>query len=384
MTSGSTSRAHLIIISQPATMAATRQTHDVTTATTMNEATSHNPQETTDATSNPEDDDDGDFLIIKESESFDQDDDHDEEAREAARRRRARFIRKLGWLSLHGFCVLLYLLPTMLLPPHPDHQGRPVLDEMHIVSADNRDVNDASVSLHEIFTNDYWGRPMNASNSHKSWRPLSILSFRFLKGGRLFTDLSAHRLVNIVTHAAVAELVSLLAVKLFPMHVDPVLLRVMTKLLFILHPTHVEVTANAANRPHLLAVLCSVWLCDPDLNPFLLVLALVLGYLSCETFLFQVPAAGVTLAAVVYLRLYHGPRQLRKRGTKWTQLKTVLRMVWWRLFLLLSSGVAYVAFRHWRDWLSIPEGLIRPAENPFYEFVGVERLRNYLFVVAVQ
>ena len=349
---------------------------------TMNEATNGNPQEM-DAPSTHDDDnnDEGDFLIIKESESFDQDDD-DDEAKEAAAKRRARLRRKLGWISLHGFCFLIYLLPMLL--PHPDNQGRPVLDEMHITSTDNRDVNDDSVSFHEIFTNDYWGRPMNASNSHKSWRPLSILSFRYLKGGRLLTDLSAHRLVNIATHAAVAELVSLLAIKLFPMHVDAVLLRVMTKLLFALHPTHVEVTANAANRPHLLAVLMSVWLCDPDLHPVLVVLALVVGYLSCETFLFQVPASGVTLAAIVYIRLYHGPRQLRKRGTKWTQLKTVLRHVWWRLLLLMSSGVLYVAFRHARDWLSIPEGLIRPAENPFYEFVGVERLRNYLFVVAVQ
>ncbi|GKY91343.1 hypothetical protein MPSEU_000106500 [Mayamaea pseudoterrestris] len=343
-----------------------------------------------------EEDDERDFLVIHESVSFDEgdDDEGDDElpscsAETTVRvttnliqpQKLGRYRRNLGWMLLHFFCLFIYLLPMLL--PHAFHQGRPVLDEMHLTAAEHHDVNSPSATLAEIFTNDYWGRPMNATNSHKSWRPLSVLSFRHLKGGRLFKDLMAHRLVNVITHAAVAELVGLLAVKMLPTHVNPTLLRLFTKLLFALHPTHVEVTANAANRPHLFAVLASVLLCDADLHPLLFLVALVCGYLSCETFLFQVPAAGVTLAGLVYIQLYHGPKQLRQRKSLWKQLLTVLNIVWWRLLLLIASGFAYYAFRHSRDWLSIPEGLIRPAENPFYEFVGEERFRNYLFVVAI-
>ncbi|KOB68156.1 putative smile protein [Operophtera brumata] len=34
-------------------------------------------------------------------------------------------------------------------------------------------------SLKELFLNDFWGTPMVDVNSHKSYRPLTTLSFRF-------------------------------------------------------------------------------------------------------------------------------------------------------------------------------------------------------------
>jgi hypothetical protein len=35
------------------------------------------------------------------------------------------------------------------------------------------------------------------------------------------------------------------------------------------------------------------------------------------------------------------------------------------------------------DWLSIPDGLIRPAENPFFHLQGTDRLRSYAYVTVV-
>lgn len=324
-----------------------------------------------------------DFLVVKRQTSFDDDEDDEESsARSFIHRDFGRTRRCTGRFLLHTFCLVVYLLPMRL--PHPYIKGNAVLDELHIVASENRDVNAAETTLEQIFTNDYWGRPMNGTSSHKSWRPLSVLSFRHLKGGNLLNDLTSHRLVNVVTHAAVAELVGILAVKLLPMHVDKPLLRIITKVLFLLHPTHVEVTANAANRPHLLALLASVLLSNADLHPLLFLFTLFCGYLSCETFLFQIVPAAVTLTAMVYIRLYHGPQQVRKRRRIWKQLWTVIQVVWWRVALLGGSGIFYYWFRHKMDWLSIPEGLIRPAENPFYSMVGEERLRNYIYVVAVQ
>ena len=38
--------------------------------------------------------------------------------------------------------------------------------------------------LGQVFRNDYWGRPMSDPRSHKSYRPLTILTFRWVLGGR--------------------------------------------------------------------------------------------------------------------------------------------------------------------------------------------------------
>lgn len=331
-------------------------------------------QQRSDSTSTPSHEEEHEEIEVLMSDSDDDEDDEEVE--------KAQGSGRLSWqrLLLHLVCILIYLLPVLM--PSAYNKGNPVLDELHITSNDNLDVN-GNTTLETIFTNDYWGRPMNSSSSHKSWRPLTVLSFRYLKGGRFLPDLLSHRLVNIITHACVAELVSILAIKLVPTTPHLGLLKTVVKILWALHPTHVEVTANSANRPHLLAVLCSVTLSDPDVPLLVFLFMLVAGYLSCETFLFQVVPAAVTLSAIHYIRLYLGPFQLPKRGSLLEQLLRLLSLVWFRVGLLAASGVVYYAGRYYLDWLSIPEGLIRPAENPFYEFVGWERVRNYSYVLAI-
>jgi hypothetical protein len=286
---------------------------------------------------------------------------------------------------LHLLCILLYLIPIL---QYGDHR-KPVLDEPHVTSPDNRDVNDPNTTLATIFTNDYWGRPMNSPSSHKSWRPLTVLSFRWLKGGAVLRDLTSHRIVNVLAHAAAAELVGILgsifALDSYRANVDVIddamVVKLLAKAAFALHPTHVEVI-NAANRPHLLAVLCSVTLCDPRAPTWVFLAALTSGYLVAETFLFQVVPAAVTAACIVYLRTYHGPSQVRRRPKRFV-VQILAVVPWFRVCILGGSAVAYYGFRYYRDWLSIPDGLIRPAENPFYGLRGWHRARNYLYVVAV-
>ena len=33
----------------------------------------------------------------------------------------------------------------------------------------------------QVFANDFWGTPMSDPNSHKSYRPLTILTFRYIE-----------------------------------------------------------------------------------------------------------------------------------------------------------------------------------------------------------
>ena len=44
----------------------------------------------------------------------------------------------------------------------------------------NPDVNGKQVDVMELFSNDFWGEPMSSVTSHKSYRPLTILIFRYL------------------------------------------------------------------------------------------------------------------------------------------------------------------------------------------------------------
>lgn len=306
------------------------------------------------------------------------------------RNKRTRFKTRILWLLLHALCLTIYIVPVFVTSRNHNRRD-PVLDELHIVSQDNQDVNGES-TLRQIFTNDYWGRPMHSPSSHKSWRPLTVLSLRYFKGGHWIRDIDAHRCINILLHAATADAVSVIAAQLLPSHYyynnndddddDTFGFRVMVKLLFALHPTHVEVTANAANRGHLLAVLCSVAAADPNLHWVLLVVVVMMGYLSSETFLFQVIPSAVTLTAIVHIRMRQMGNTSRNMNT-WSQWTTLIRKVFGRVFFLISSGFVYYAARHYFDTLSIPDGLIRPAENPFFTLTGWDRLRNYAYVLSL-
>jgi len=76
----------------------------------------------------------------------------------------------------HVLTIVVYFIP--LRQRHPMYEL--VLDEMHILGADQKDVI-GDTTLKEVFLNDYWGRPISKVDSHKSWRPVGILSFRWLK-----------------------------------------------------------------------------------------------------------------------------------------------------------------------------------------------------------
>ena len=246
---------------------------------------------------------------------------------------RNRILRLLLQGTIHFFCIGLYLIPILT----PNEFAGPTLDEAHVMSGDiQKDIHDPDASWKQIFSNDYWGRPMNSPSSHKSWRPLTILSFRYLKGPYIdlatqsIQQLTVHRFVNAILHATVGDLVGQLATQLSLIETltsrriisqqhQLLGLQLITKVIFCLHPTHVEVTANAANRNHLLAVLFGVILCFPGrrassirsagaliitpaiTTPFwLFLLAMLMGYLASETFLFMIPGVMVTMTVIAF------------------------------------------------------------------------------------
>ncbi|XP_029104440.1 protein O-mannosyl-transferase TMTC2-like isoform X1 [Scleropages formosus] len=94
-----------------------------------------------------------------------------------------------------------------------------------------------------IFYNDFWGTLLTHSGSHKSYRPLCILSFRLnhALGG---LDPWGYHLVNVALHCAVSGLFA---------HLSRLLLgrgrwSLLAGLLFASHPVHTEAVAGVVGR----------------------------------------------------------------------------------------------------------------------------------------
>ena len=77
----------------------------------------------------------------------------------------------------------------------------------------NDDLDASKTTLSEVFQHDFWGGPMSRVESHKSYRPLTVLTYRYLNF--CFSELRpyGYHLVNVLLHCA-ASLLFLLLCKL--------------------------------------------------------------------------------------------------------------------------------------------------------------------------
>ncbi len=316
----------------------------------------------------------------------------------------------LSILLIYVLSILLYLQP-ITRDARLIHNPTPILDEMHLVPEKNSDINIYNSSssswlslLSEVFTNDYWGRPMNSPSSHKSYRPLTILSFRF--GHYLSTKIGwnyifTQRILNIILHAAITQMIGRLSTCLCmnTRNIDTNVQEIVTMVLFMLHPTHVESVVNAANRAHLLGLLFAITSLDLGLHTFITGLIHIAGLLSCETAIFFLPAIILTWVCLDYANVQRCKKDEKYNRDDangngdddhihceqwwWKSIKQSVWNVLPRSMLITTISLSYLYIRHALDWISIPDGLIRPAENPFYALRGTERVMNYAFVLSV-
>ena len=122
----------------------------------------------------------------------------------------------------------------------------------------------------EAFTRDFWGTPMKEPASHKSFRPITTLSFKlnWLLSEQLGTsenmDETTHyyHIVNVVLHGVNTGLVTEAASFIFDdisriignSEAD-ILAQLITGFLFALHPVHAEAVSNITSRGELLMTL---------------------------------------------------------------------------------------------------------------------------------
>uniref|UniRef100_A0A1A8H3G6 Protein O-mannosyl-transferase TMTC3 n=1 Tax=Nothobranchius korthausae TaxID=1143690 RepID=A0A1A8H3G6_9TELE len=111
-----------------------------------------------------------------------------------------------------------------------------VFDDVSAI-LDNKDLR-PTTPIRNLFLNDFWGTPMAEERSHKSYRPLTVLTFRL---NYLFSELSAasYHLLNIVLHGVVCVLF-LRVCRLFLDKTSSLV----AALLFAVHPIHTEAVSG--------------------------------------------------------------------------------------------------------------------------------------------
>ncbi len=94
-----------------------------------------------------------------------------------------------------------------------------------------------------LLWNDFWGTPLASLDSHKSYRPLCVATFRLNYMLHGLQPMGYH-LVNMLLHAVVCYLYVRLCALVFN-HVWPSLL---AGLLFAVHPIHTEAVSRQLNK----------------------------------------------------------------------------------------------------------------------------------------
>uniref|UniRef100_UPI00358E525E protein O-mannosyl-transferase TMTC4 isoform X2 n=1 Tax=Myxine glutinosa TaxID=7769 RepID=UPI00358E525E len=138
------------------------------------------------------------------------------------------------------------------------YDGDFVFDDAEAIVG-NKDLRPETPLL-QLFKHDFWGSPLNLNSSHKSYRPLTVLTFRlnYLLSGGL--DSRGFHLGNILLHTVVCCLfydVCCLLICHLSAQAQPTSLQrapeaFLTALLFSVHPVHTEAVAGIVGRADLL------------------------------------------------------------------------------------------------------------------------------------
>ncbi|XP_048197088.1 protein O-mannosyl-transferase TMTC4 isoform X2 [Perognathus longimembris pacificus] len=142
------------------------------------------------------------------------------------------------------------------------YDGDFVFDDSEAI-VNNKDLR-ADTPLGDLWRHDFWGSRLSSNTSHKSYRPLTVLTFRinyYLSGG--FYPVGFH-VVNILLHAGISVLLVDVFSVLFGglqytskgrrVHLAP-RASLLAALLFAVHPVHTECVAGVVGRADLLCAL---------------------------------------------------------------------------------------------------------------------------------
>ncbi|XP_074604722.1 protein O-mannosyl-transferase TMTC1-like [Brevipalpus obovatus] len=116
-------------------------------------------------------------------------------------------------------------------------------------------------SIYQLFLNDFWGRPMKDPLSHKSYRPLTVLSFRLnmILASKFDESVKVSwifRSINVLLHSLVVQLIVITLV--YGVNC-PYNTAFIISLHFATHPIHTEAVSSSVGRADILcAIFCLI------------------------------------------------------------------------------------------------------------------------------
>lgn len=124
-----------------------------------------------------------------------------------------------------------------------------VFDDIRGISK-NEDIRTDETSVWRVWQDDFWGGAMSREQSHKSYRPLTVLSYRYLNYAIWGLEPFSYHVVNVLMHAAVTGLFVLVCGTVLggASHVP-----VIAGSLFAVHSAHSEAVNNVVGRAELLS-----------------------------------------------------------------------------------------------------------------------------------
>ena len=133
----------------------------------------------------------------------------------------------------------LILIALCSINYHNCLDGDLVHDDIFAIR-DNQDVR-LDTPLINLLKNDFWGKPMADPTSHKSYRPLTVLTFRLNYAVNGINPFGYH-LVNVLLHVVCVLILWIVCVRIVfvrtgPLHID---LGFLSAALFAVHPIHTE------------------------------------------------------------------------------------------------------------------------------------------------
>lgn len=232
----------------------------------------------------------------------------------------------------------------------------------------------------EVATRDFWGTPMETPQSHKSFRPLTTLTFRlnWLLSERMGTNGTddhtyGFHLVNAGLHGVVTSLVTESATMVFDFKDSEAntMAQLLTGILFALHPVHAEAVSNITSRGELLMSLffllafLSFANFHPEKNQSIwttLVFVYTVPWLCMTSSLFckeQGATALITITAWDFLVHHSSLREFisRLRRKDQSALNFTVRTI-----IFAIQTVLVVALRYWLNGESTPDFIF--DQNP--------------------
>lgn len=108
----------------------------------------------------------------------------------------------------------------------------------------NDDLNPAKTDLKDLFYHDFWGGHMNREQSHKSYRPFTVLTYRYLNYAIHELEPYGYHVVNVLCHALASMLFLWLCRACF--REERRRWALFAAMLFALHSVHTEVVSSCS------------------------------------------------------------------------------------------------------------------------------------------